>query len=133
MAAWHSSSDSSTSVERQLVQKSIPPPTRPRKPPAQARAPHAGGSYDCDFAFDIVGCPRDYFARRLSRNPAYQVGYSMPLTMALQTAACVAERDDALRYAATFAPLVCLLCHCLGAMAVGAAEAQVDDGAGKEA
>ena len=50
-----------------------------------ARARDAGGSYDVDLAFDIVG-------------------YSMPLTMALQTAACLGVLPST-----TVMPLICLV------------------------
>ena len=50
-----------------------------------SRARDAGGNYDVDLAFDIVG-------------------YSMPLTMALQTAACLGVLPST-----TVMPLICLV------------------------
>ena len=55
-----------------------------------ARAKDAGGSYDVDLAFDVVG-------------------YSMPLTMALQTAACLGALPSL-----TVMPLICLACGGVG-------------------
>ena len=55
-----------------------------------SRARDAGGSYDVDLAFDIVG-------------------YSMPLTMALQTAACLGVLPSL-----TVMPLICLACGGVG-------------------
>ena len=56
-----------------------------------ARAKEAGGSYDVDLAFDIVG-------------------YSMPLTMALQTAVCL----DVLPAPTRVMPGVCLALGVVG-------------------
>ena len=56
-----------------------------------ARAKEAGGAYNVDLAFDVVG-------------------YSMPLTMALQTCACL----GALPSPATTMPLLCLAAGGLG-------------------
>ena len=55
-----------------------------------ARARDAGGRYDVDLAFDVVG-------------------YSMPLTMALQTAACLGVLPST-----TVMPLLCLAAGGLG-------------------
>jgi len=55
-----------------------------------SRARDAGGSYDVDLAFDIVG-------------------YSMPLTMALQTAACLGVLPSL-----TVMPLICLVAGGVG-------------------
>ena len=55
-----------------------------------ARAKEAGGHYDVDLAFDVVG-------------------YSMPLTMALQTAACLGVLPSL-----TVMPFVCLACGGVG-------------------
>ena len=55
-----------------------------------ARAKEAGGHYDVDLAFDVVG-------------------YSMPLTMALQTAACLGALPSL-----TVMPLICVACGGVG-------------------
>ena len=55
-----------------------------------ARAKDTGGNYDVDVAFDIVG-------------------YSMPLTMALQTAACLGVLPSL-----TVMPLICVACGGVG-------------------
>ena len=55
-----------------------------------ARAKDAGGSYDVDLAFDVVG-------------------YSMPLTMALQTASCLGVLPSL-----TVMPLICVACGGVG-------------------
>jgi len=55
-----------------------------------ARAKEVGGNYDVDVAFDIVG-------------------YSMPLTMALQTAACLGVLPSL-----TVMPVICLACGGVG-------------------